>query len=410
MFPRRVEGKDSLVHPEHDLYLPSRPVVFIDVPYVQIHIGNEAYRSERHFPFTVFQAVEIVRLFPADIIAFLLCGSSQVFEKIVIEAVVPVFPLRAKKDSLFCLQRRKHGKKAKLILLLRIPSYRMEEAYLPVLELFFCLFQRNALVGDFDSSFYAEFFDEILDVDGIGKVSRIDLHGKRLFLPGIDCGKDRHVFRPFYSAFIGKAGKGIHPGIVVFQHSVDQYLRFLADRVLDSVLHESDKKVIAFAEIGKKSGERILADRTAGKENLRIAFLIPVLDLIVFDVSERRPDQGEIVDVHRILRIECLLQRVQQILSDRMGKGYASIAEKMYFACRDSFLVACLLFDVSSVDYVSDDRAVDGDPSSADVLASDSLDDHKDVRILGGLHNRVDGPLDFPDGLWNHSPTSSIVN
>ena len=93
-----------------------------------------------------------------------------------------------------------------------------------------------------------------------------------------------------------------------------------------------------------------------------------------------------------------------------MGKGYASIAEKMYFACRDSFLAPCLLFDVSSVDYVSDDRAVDRDPSSADVLASDSLDDHKDVRILGGLHNRVDGPLDFPDGLWNHSPTSSIVN
>ena len=410
MFPRRVEGKDSLVHPEYDLYLPSHPVVFIDVPYVQIHIGNEAYRSERHFPFTVFQAVEIVRLFPADIIAFLLRGPSQVSEKIVIEAVAPVFPLRAKKDSLFRLQRRKHGKKAELVLLLRIPSYRMEEAYLPVLELFSCLLQRNALVGDLDSSFYAEFLDEILDVDGIGKVSRIDLHGKRLLLPGIDCGKDRHVLRPFYSALIGKAGKGIHPGIVVLQHSVDQYLRFLADRVLDSVLHESDKKVIAFAEIGKKSGERILADRTAGKENLRIAFLIPVLDLIVFDISKRRSDQGEIVDAHCILLIECLLQRVQQILSDRMGKGYASIAEKMYFACRYPFLVDGLLFDVSSVYYVADDRAVDRDPSSADVLASDSLDDHKDVRILGGLYNRVDGPLDFPDGLWNHSPTSSIVN
>ena len=181
-------------------------------------------------------------------------------------------------------------------------------------------------------------------------------------------------------------------------------------QVLDSVLHESDKKVIAFAEIGKKSGDRILADRTAGKENLRIAFLIPVLDLIVLDVSERRSDQGETVDVHRILFVECLLQRVQQILSDRMGKGYASIAEKMYFACRDSFLVARLLFNVYSVDYVSDDRAVDRDPSSADVLASDSLDDHIDVRILGGLHDRVDGPWNFPNRLWNHSDTSCIVN
>ena len=79
MFPHRVEGKDSLVHLEYDLYLPSHPVVFIDVPYVQIHIGNEAYRSKRQFPFTVFPAVEILRLFPADIIAFLLHGSSQAF-------------------------------------------------------------------------------------------------------------------------------------------------------------------------------------------------------------------------------------------------------------------------------------------------------------------------------------------
>ena len=286
----------------------------------------------------------------------------------------------------------------------------MKEADLPVLELLFSLFQRNALVGNLDSSFYAEFFDEILDVDGIGKVSRIDLHGKRLLLLGIDCGKDRHFLRPFYSAFIGKAGKGIHPEIVVLQHSVDQYLRFLADRVLDSALHESDKKVIAFAEIGKKSGDRILADRTAGKENLRIAFLIPVLDLIVLDVSERRSDQGEIVDAHCILLIERLLQRAQQILSDRMGKGYASIAEKMYFACLYPFLVAGFLFDVSSVYYVADDRAVDRDPSSADVLASDSLDDHIDVRILGGLHDRVDGPLNFPDRFRSHSDASCIVN
>ena len=120
MLPCRIHIQDSLIGTEYQFDLPSCFVVFVYVFRIEIHVRDEADRTEGLRFFLVSRAVE-VSLFASmqDVVAFLLACSWDVPEQIVEISVPVVLCLGCKERSFFRLQRGKRLEKPEFLLLLR---------------------------------------------------------------------------------------------------------------------------------------------------------------------------------------------------------------------------------------------------------------------------------------------------